>query len=138
PGNPGENTGLAGETLAASKSYLDALGVGFLIRQAAKIPGATQASEAFYNTLLGENKPFEQRAKEMQEVTKAAQEANPVASGAGTVAGIVAPIGAANLAAKGLVKGVSKLPGAAKIAAAAPKTAAAAKLLGTGAVEAGT
>lgn len=135
PGLPVEpkSTGIAGGTLAASKSYLDALGVGFLERQLGKIPGAKKASESLYNAILGENKPFEQRAQEMQAVTKQAQKEHPIASGAGTVAGVLAPIGVSSLAGKAASGAVK----ATKLASIAPRAATVAKLLGAGAAEAG-
>lgn len=135
PGLPVEpqSTGIASGALAASKSYLDALGVGFLERQLGKIPGAKKASESLYNALLGENKPFEQRAQEMQAVTKQAQEEHPIASGAGTVAGVLAPIGVSSLAGKAASGAVK----ATKLARIAPRAATVAKVLGAGSAEAG-
>lgn len=115
--NPSPDTsGIAGKILAADKSYLDALGVGFGIRQLGKIPGIPQASEAFYNLITpGPDKTIDERAREMQGITKQAQEDNPISSGIGTAAGILAPIGAPNLAGKAVAKAAGSAPTVAKL-----------------------
>lgn len=128
----------AGATLAASKSFLDALGVGFVERQLGKSKTLRNASESLNNFLLGEDKTFEQRAQEDQAKTLAAQEEHPIASGAGTVAGILAPIGAANLATRGVMGAAKLVPGVARAAASAPKIAALVKVLTEGATQGGT
>ena len=141
----------AGATLSGAKSYLDAMGVGALSRAAGHTSVGKGFSESFNNGLdilksliqHGDTsgytpKTVEQRAQEVQPKIEAAQTEHPVASGVGTVAGVLAPIAPGNLLVKGLSTGAKAIPGAAKVIQAAPKLAKALEVLTGGAVQGGT
>ncbi len=119
---PAPSTGLAGQALAGSQSFLDALGVGSLERGIAKVPGALEASEIINNLLHGDEMPIEQRAQQVQGITQQAQAEHPFVSGAGTVAGVAGQAVALNP----VFKAAGALLGGAK---AAPALAQAGKLL---------
>jgi hypothetical protein len=140
----------AGATLAGAKSYLDAIGVGALSRLAGKTDTGKGFSESFNNGLdilksliqHGDTsgytpKTVEQRAQEVQPKIEVAQAEHPIASGAGTVAGILAPIAPGNVLAKGASAGAKAIPGAAKVIEAAPKLAKALGVLTGGAIQGG-
>ena len=126
------------EALAASKSYLDALGIGAVARQMAKSKTLRDINVSVNKMLTGKDQSFEDIARERQGVTSKAQAEHPIASGAGTVAGILAPIGATNLAGKAVSTAAKVIPGAAKAAKMAPTLSKLAKFLTEGAVQGGT
>lgn len=126
------------EALAASKSFLDALGVGAIARQMAKSKTLRDINVSVNKALTGKDQSFEEIAKERQGATEQAQKEHPVYSGAGTVAGILAPVGATNLAGKAVSTAAKVIPGAATAAKAAPTLAKLAKFLTEGAVQGGT
>lgn len=141
----------APETLAASKSFLDALGVGALSRLGGKTDTGKKFSENFNNgidilkSLVTRGdisgytpKKVEQRAREVQPIIEEAQKEHPVYSGAGTIAGILAPTGASNLAGKALGAAAKAIPGAAKATKSAPLVIKLVNLLTQGAVQGGT
>lgn len=126
------------EALAASKSYLDALGIGAVARQMAKSKTLRDINVSVNKMLTGKDQSFEDIARERQGVTSKAQAEHPIASGAGTVAGILAPVGATNLAGKAVSTAAKVIPGAAKAAKMAPTLSKLAKFLTEGAVQGGT
>lgn len=126
------------EALAASKSFLDALGVGAIARQMAKSKTLRDINVSVNKALTGKDQSFEEIAKERQGATEQAQKEHPVYSGAGTVAGILAPVGATNLAGKAVSTAAKVIPGAATAAKTAPTLAKLAKFLTEGAVQGGT
>ena len=126
------------EALAASKSYLDALGIGAVARQMAKSKTLRDINVSVNKMLTGKDQSFEDIARERQGVTSKAQAEHPIASGAGTVAGILAPVGATNLAGKAVSTAAKVIPGATKAAKMAPTLSKLAKFLTEGAVQGGT
>lgn len=130
-GNVQEQSPNASTALAASKSFLDALGVGAIARQMAKSETLRDANVSVNKLLTGRDQSFEDIARERQGVTSDAQKEHPIASGAGTVAGILAPVGATSLAGKA----VAKVIPAAKGASVLTKLT---KFLTEGAVQGGT
>jgi len=126
------------EALAASKSFLDALGVGAVARQMAKSKTLRDINVSVNKMLTGKDQSFEDIARERQGATTKAQKENPVSSAAGTVAGILAPVGATNLAGKAVSTAAKVIPGAAKAAELAPTLTKLAKFLTEGAVQGGT
>lgn len=130
-GNVQEQSPIASTALAASKSFLDALGVGAIARQMAKSETLRDANVSVNKLLTGRDQSFEDIARERQGVTSDAQKEHPIASGAGTVAGILAPVGATSLAGKA----VAKVIPAAKGASVLTKLT---KFLTEGAVQGGT
>ena len=127
----------AAPLLAGSKSFLDALGVGAVERGIGKIPGAQKLSEILNNTLTGQDKSFSERATENQAKIKEAQAEHPIASGAGTVTGIVGQGALLNPAFKALGL-TAKAAQAGEALSKVDKVANAAKLLTQGAVQGGT
>lgn len=146
-----EQSPKAASALAGSQSFLDALGVGALSRLGGKTDTGKNFSENFNNGLdiikslatRGNTSGYvpqtiEERAKSRQSITQEAQKEHPIVSGAGTVAGILAPVGAPNLVTKGVTTAASKVPALAKMAAESPKIASLVKLLTEGATQGGT
>lgn len=134
---PQDSTPNASTALAASKNFLDALGVGAVARQMAKSQTLRDINVSVNKILTGRDQSFEDIAKERQGITKKAETEHPIAAGAGTVAGILAPVGATSLAGKAVGAG-AKVIKAGKIAEKTPVLAKIAKILTEGAVQGGT
>ena len=140
---------IASTGLAFSKSLIDALGVGALSRAAGKTKIGRGLSENFNNGLdilqslvtqgdlsAYQPKTVEERAKVNQGIIEASQKEHPIASGAGTVSGVLGQAAVLNPVFKTLGLGATAAAAGQTLSKSA-KVANAAKMLTEGAIQGG-